>query len=147
MASTSPRQNGGAGALDEFPLESERVPKKTERFLRRADQPAVAAVLCVCALLIGWFVVRQGLTRQGVIDIDDRTLSDGELQVELNLAPWTEFASLPGIGEYLGRSIVDYRQRHGDFQAIDDVKRVPGIGESRFRQIQSYLVITAPAGE
>jgi competence ComEA-like helix-hairpin-helix protein len=123
---------------------TEIVPTKSERFFRRADQPAVAAVLCVCAVLIGLFVLRLGKAKQGVIDIDRLPASEADMQVELNLAPWTEFANLPGIGEYLGRSIVGYRQQHGDFQSVEDVKRVPGIGESRFRRMKSYLVITPP---
>jgi competence ComEA-like helix-hairpin-helix protein len=130
--------------LTDGSLKNDSVPGKSERFFRRADQPAVAAILCICALLIGLFVLRLAATKQGVIDIDQLPPSQADIQVELNLAPWTEFANLPGIGEYLGRSIVSYRQEHGDFQSIDEVKRVPGIGESRYRQMKSYLVITPP---
>ena len=124
----------------------EPSPSKTVLLLRRIDQPAVAVVLCTCLLLIGLFVFRLWRTKQGVVDIDNRPNRSAQLSVDLNLAPWPEFANLPGIGEFLGRTIVSYRQQHGEFHAIDDIKMVPGIGENRFRQIKSYLVISAPAG-
>ncbi len=110
--------------------------------LRRADHPTVIMLLCVSWLLIGWFVVRLGLAKQGVIDIDNREPRQAQLQVDLNTAPWPEFATLPGVGEVLSRSIVDFRREHGEFGAIEDIKLVPGIGEIRFSQLRPYLVIS-----
>ena len=133
-------------AMNDNASDREPSPSKTVLLLRRIDQPAVAVVLCTCLLLIGLFVFRLWRTKQGVIDIDNRATQNAQLCVDLNLAPWPEFANLPGIGEFLGRTIVSYRQQHGEFQAIDDVKRVPGIGENRFKQIKPYLVISVPAG-
>jgi competence protein ComEA len=109
--------------------------------LRRADQPAVVLVLCVAWILVGWFVIRLDRTKEGVVDIDQLEPERAELRVELNSAAWTEFATLPGVGETLGRSIVDYRLRHGAFGAVDEIQRVPGIGEVRFAQIRPYLTI------
>ncbi len=117
---------------------------RTVLFLRRMDQPAIAVVLGVCLLLIGLFVFRLWKTKQGVIDIDHRSKQDAQLQVDLNLAPWPEFANLPGLGEFMARAIVNYRQQHGGFREIDDIKLVPGIGETRFKQIKPYLVISTP---
>ena len=115
--------------------------------LRRADQPTVILILCVSWLLIGWFVVRLGRTKQGIIDIDNREPRHAQLQVDLNAAPWPEFASLPGVGEVLSRLIVDFRQAHGEFHAIEDIKQVPGIGEIRFSQLRPYLVISNNASQ
>lgn len=113
--------------------------------LRRNDQMALAAILIVCLLLIGCFVVRLGILKQGVIDIDRRTSRDAQWQVDINIAPWSDFANLPGIGEQLGRMIVEYRDEHGEFQTIEGIQNVPGIGATRYRRIERYLVITFAA--
>jgi competence protein ComEA len=130
--------------MNPTPPDGERTRSQSVLFLRRIDQPAVAVVLCACLLLTGLFVFRLWRTKQGVIDIDHRPTRSAQLYVDLNAAPWPEFANLPGIGEFLGRMIVSYRQQHGEFRAIEEVKMVPGIGESRYRQIKPYLVIADP---
>jgi competence protein ComEA len=124
------------------PPEGRSPSRRVALFLRRADQPTIVLILCGSWLMIGWFVVQLGRTQQGIIDIDDRAPRPTQFQVDLNTAPWPEFANLPGVGEVLGRTIVDYRQQHGAFQSVEDIKQVPGIGDVRFIQIRPYLVIS-----
>jgi competence ComEA-like helix-hairpin-helix protein len=135
--------------MDDRPRPTESPPTphstRTAPLLRRNDQMALAAILIVCLLLIGCFVVRLGILKQGVIDIDQRASRDAQLQVDINIAPWSDFANLPGIGEQLGRMIVEYRDENGEFQALEEIQNVPGIGETRYRRIERYLVITFAA--
>jgi competence protein ComEA len=39
----------------------------------------------------------------------------------------------------LARAIVEYREAHGPFQALEDLLLVPGIGPSRLAQIRDLV--------
>jgi len=44
-----------------------------------------------------------------------------------------------GIGPTLAKRIVDYRQAHGGFRSIDELKQVEGIGDRRFQVLKDAL--------
>jgi competence protein ComEA len=46
---------------------------------------------------------------------------------------------LDGIGPTLAKRIVDYRQAHGGFRSIDELKQVEGIGDRRFQSLKDAL--------
>jgi competence protein ComEA len=62
--------------------------------------------------------------------------------VNVNTATKDELVALPGIGPAKAQAIVDYRNQHGPFRSVDDVRKVKGIGEKLFLQIRSELVVS-----
>ncbi|MDE7448538.1 MAG: helix-hairpin-helix domain-containing protein, partial [Helicobacter sp.] len=44
-------------------------------------------------------------------------------------------------------AIIDYRDKHGKFQNIDDLKKVHGIGEKLFESIKADIVTTDKKGK
>jgi competence protein ComEA len=65
--------------------------------------------------------------------------------VNLNTATKDELVALPGIGPAKAQAIVDYRNQHGPFRSIDEIRKVKGIGEKLFISIKPELSIGAPA--
>jgi competence protein ComEA len=61
--------------------------------------------------------------------------------VNLNTASATELESLPGIGPTLAGAIVRYREENGEFQSVEELMRVPGIGPSRMTQLRDRIRI------
>lgn len=61
--------------------------------------------------------------------------------VDLNTATLDELEALPGIGPVLGQRIVDYRDQHGPFAAIEDLMNVSGIGDVRFADLKPYITV------
>jgi competence protein ComEA len=59
--------------------------------------------------------------------------------VAINRATAKEFESLDGIGPVLASRIVSYRKANGAFTAIEDLKKVPGIGEITFAKFKEKL--------
>lgn len=59
----------------------------------------------------------------------------------INTASATELAMLDKIGEKTAEDIVRYRQEHGSFQAIEDIKKVKGIGEKTFASIKDFITV------
>ena len=57
----------------------------------------------------------------------------------INRATIKDFESLDGIGPVLANRIVTYRKTNGPFTAIEDLLKVPGIGQSKFAQFKEKL--------
>ncbi len=61
--------------------------------------------------------------------------------VDINTASADELDKLKGIGPVKAKAIVEYRVKNGLFKAIEDVKKVPGIGDSLFEAIKGEIVV------
>jgi competence protein ComEA len=59
--------------------------------------------------------------------------------VAINRATAKEFETLDGIGPVLASRIVSYRKANGAFTTIEDLKKVPGIGEITFAKFKEKL--------
>ncbi|GAA3300895.1 ComEA family DNA-binding protein [Dactylosporangium vinaceum] len=61
--------------------------------------------------------------------------------VNINTASPAELQTLPGIGEVLAQRILDYRDAHGGFRAVTDLRQVEGIGEAKFKQLKDRVTV------
>ncbi len=59
--------------------------------------------------------------------------------ISINTASKEELMTLPGIGESKALSIIEYREKNGIFNLIEDIKNVSGIGDSLYEQIKDYI--------
>lgn len=60
-------------------------------------------------------------------------------KINIHSATQEEWESLPAIGVYRAKRIVEARTQRGGFRSIDDVRYVKGIGPYVFNQIKPYL--------
>lgn len=68
----------------------------------------------------------------------DRDLSTA---LDLNRATPAELRQLAGVGEVLVQRIVEYRQLHGRFQSVEELRNVQGVGPALFGRIRPYLYV------
>ncbi len=61
--------------------------------------------------------------------------------LDINRATAEELERLPGIGPVLAARIVEYRRQHGQFQSVEELLEVRGIGPKRLEQIRPYVVV------
>lgn len=61
--------------------------------------------------------------------------------VNLNTASLQELMRLPGIGESYARRVVAYRQEHGPFGSVDDLTKIKGIGPKKLGKLRHFLVV------
>lgn len=61
--------------------------------------------------------------------------------VNVNTASAVELETLPGIGEVLAATIVQYREEHGPFTSVDQLVDVSGIGEVTLEEIRDLVTI------
>lgn len=62
-------------------------------------------------------------------------------KVNINTAKQTELETLTGIGPSTALKIINYRNQNGNFNNIEDIKNVPGIGESKFENIKNDICV------
>jgi competence protein ComEA len=67
--------------------------------------------------------------------------ADPNGKVNLNTAGETALCDLPGIGPTRARAIIAYREEHGDFQVIDELLEVNGIGPATFEQLKDRVTL------
>lgn len=61
--------------------------------------------------------------------------------IDINTADATALAAaINGVGEKRAQAIVDYRDAHGQFQSVDDLVRVKGIGPVLLEKNRENLV-------
>ena len=62
-------------------------------------------------------------------------------KVNINTANQSELDSLPGIGPALAQRIIDFREETGNFNSIEDIQHVKGIGDSKYEDIKDKIVV------
>ncbi len=61
--------------------------------------------------------------------------------VNLNTATVEELQTLPHIGPAMAERIIAYREANGPFQSIEELRKVEGIGETRFKDIAPLVTV------
>ncbi len=60
-------------------------------------------------------------------------------KVDINTATLKALRVLDGVGEVIAERIVAFRQEHGFFKNIADIKKIRGIGEKKFEKIKDKI--------
>ena len=62
-------------------------------------------------------------------------------KININSGDKNELDRLPGVGPALAERIIEYRQANGSFNDIEALKKVPGIGTSKFEKMKEKITI------
>ena len=62
-------------------------------------------------------------------------------KVNLNVATAAELMTLPGIGEAKAEAILSYREEHGSFAKIEELKNISGIKEGVYEKIKDCITV------
>lgn len=72
--------------------------------------------------------------------IQDKT-KEKSSKVNINKAKQTELEQIPGIGPSTALKIINYRKENGEFNSIEEIKEVPGIGDKKFNEIKENIEV------
>lgn len=62
-------------------------------------------------------------------------------RISINTATAKDLTTLPGIGEAMAQRIIAYRNEHGLFQTIDELRNVKGIGERKYEALENLITL------
>lgn len=60
-------------------------------------------------------------------------------QIDLNDATLEQLIELPYIGAVTAQRIIDYRNQHGRFFTLEELRKIPGVGPSVYEKIMPLL--------
>ena len=64
--------------------------------------------------------------------------------LDLNTATAAQLAQVPGIGASSAKAIVQFRQRSGPFERVEDLLAIRGISARKLEQIRPYVTVSKP---
>ena len=67
--------------------------------------------------------------------------SNTDGRIDINTADETALTSITGIGPAKAKAIIAYREQHGAFGSIEDIRNVSGIGDSTFNKIKDEIKV------
>ena len=80
-----------------------------------------------------------------LVNLQDGTTTESksgaEDKVNINTADIDKLTSLPGIGEAKAGCIISYREDHGAFQSIEELKNVEGIKDGVFNKVKDLISV------
>jgi comEA protein len=118
----------------------------------RCNRQWIVVVALAVGLLGGGMVFAQSMPKAGSVP------GKGEMPVEqgkagmgavpgkaalinINTADEAQLTSLKGIGPTKAKAITQYRQEHGPFKTVDDLKHVSGIGDKTLAALKPFITV------
>ena len=92
-------------------------------------------------------IKNDGCICEGDIDnnVNDDNSNDNNVnsseKININTANKDILMTITGIGESKAIAIIDYRNEYGQFEKIEDIKNVSGIGDSVFEKIKDIITV------
>lgn len=62
--------------------------------------------------------------------------------LNLNTATKEQLMTINGIGEAFADRIIAYRDSHGGFQSVEELRNISGIGEKRYNKWSAYFTVS-----
>jgi competence ComEA-like helix-hairpin-helix protein len=64
--------------------------------------------------------------------------------LDLNAATLEQLEQLPDVGPGIANAIIEFREKSGPFQRVEDLLAIRGITKQRLEKIRPYVVVVIP---
>ncbi len=108
-------------------------------FTKEADQEAWNLAL---PLEDGMQIDIPSVQEASAVDLAAGQTDTKDGRININTASEEELHTLPGIGQSRAKEIITYRESHGSFSSIEDIKNVSGIGDGIFTKIKEHITVS-----
>lgn len=75
------------------------------------------------------------------VDSPTSQLNQQLLSVNINTADVSDLIRLKGVGESKAKAIVEFREKNGQFKAINELEQVKGIGTKLVEKNKSVIIL------
>ncbi|MFP4446072.1 MAG: ComEA family DNA-binding protein [Desulfosudaceae bacterium] len=93
-------------------------------------------MFCVAFLCVAVMIMGAGLA----VSADQSQQADSG-KININTATAEELTALNGIGQVYAARIVAYRQTHGKFTSLDELKNIKGIGDQTIEKNRDRMMV------
>jgi competence ComEA-like helix-hairpin-helix protein len=119
---------------------TDRAGKPARPWVTRAETIALLVLVFVFLVWIGIIVVRQRRAGRDIHWVHGPTES-ARFLVDINRAELPELMLLPGVGPTKAERIIKWRQEHGPFRAIEDLRQAAGINAKELAALRSLVTL------
>ncbi len=100
-------------------------------------------ILVLVALIsfMGGLASAEEKVAEEIAETTETVAEEANVKVNINTATAEELSTLEGIGEMKAESIIEYRNNHGHFTKVEDLKNVKGIGDKIFEKIKDQITV------
>ncbi|MCX7615714.1 MAG: ComEA family DNA-binding protein [Clostridiales bacterium] len=108
---------------------------RTERTVKRNQEPVLSGDLD------RYFEPEENATSTNPKEAS-KPSENKDKRMNINTASAKELDTLPGIGPATAKKIIEYRQRYGNFLALEEIKAVDGIGDGTYQKLKELISIS-----
>jgi len=110
-----------------------------------AEQNAVNLAQIVEDQMVIYVPTEDEATQNGTVGVMTGQTNNEENNtdtIDINSAEKEALMTLNGIGSSKADNIITYREENGNFQTIEDIKNVSGIGEATFDNLKDFIRVS-----
>lgn len=96
------------------------------------------AAIILCGAVLRFLNIK---TNNAVASLNENTKVEEKFPININTAGLQDLERIPGIGQVMATRIVQYRDSHGKFVSLEDIKKVKGIGNKKFEMMKNYITL------
>jgi len=85
--------------------------------------------------------LRQELSKLSAGQVAGESVEQEGDKIDINTADAAELDKLPGIGPVRAADIIAYRESHGVFKSIEEIKNIKGIGDKSFENLKDLITV------
>lgn len=82
-----------------------------------------------------------GTSAVGTANVSSASSASGAAIINLNTATKEQLCQITGIGDKKADLILQYREQHGQFKSVDELKQVSGFGDKTVEKIKDQLAV------
>lgn len=68
------------------------------------------------------------------------------IPLDLNQVSMEDLCLIPGIGTSVAQEIIAYREKRNAFRSVEELKKVKGIGEKKWKTIKNFFIVMPRIG-
>lgn len=113
----------------------------TSNQIKNMEKDQTVSESCKCETIYINECAGSNIVENGESDVSNKKESSVNSLISINKASKDDLMSLSGIGEAKANSIIEYRNKNGNFKDISEIKNVSGISDSLYEKIKDFITI------